>query len=89
MKVFGIHTFTLGSDIGEEELMRLFNEAWASTPEANGWRDYVLKGMRGQRAGEYIFMLEVDSLELFQQAILSTGKIHPRRLLTAKRLDSR
>jgi hypothetical protein len=46
-----------------EEYERFFAEEIAPSPMLPGWKTHLLKGDRGARAGKYLVLLEIESLE--------------------------
>lgn len=84
MKVYGIHTITLGPGMTCEEFERVATELLASHPKVEGWHDYLLKGKYGQRVGEYVLLVEVDSLERRNLRYPPDGNITPETLAFLK-----
>jgi hypothetical protein len=46
-----------------DEYERFFAEQVAPTVELQGWKTHLLRGDRGERAGKYLVLLEIESLE--------------------------
>jgi hypothetical protein len=61
--VFGLHEIELQPGVDPEEYERFFAEEIAPSPELPGWKTHLLKGDRGARAGKYLVLLEIESLE--------------------------
>jgi hypothetical protein len=67
-KVLGIHLLRLREGVDQDEFER-FVAVWLADPDIRrfadvaGWKPYVLKGDRGDRAGGYAWLWEIDSLE--------------------------
>jgi hypothetical protein len=80
MKVYGIQTIDLGPGVSAEELEQTLRDGWASLPKVAGWHMYLLKGKYGQRVGEYVLLVEVDSLELRNQLYPPDGQYTPEVL---------
>jgi hypothetical protein len=63
-KVLGVHEIELRPGISGEDFERFFQEKVASMPLPAGWRQYLLKGNRGDRMGKYLLIIEADSVEV-------------------------
>ena len=63
-KVLGIHETELRPGISGEDFERFFQEKVASMPLPSGWKQYLLKGNRGNRAEKYLVIMEADSVEV-------------------------
>ena len=61
-KVFGIHEVELPQGVTPEEFER-FGQQLASVPDFPGWKGYILKGDRGDRAGKYLILFEIESVQ--------------------------
>ena len=62
-KVYGIHEIELHAGVSEESFKRFFKEYAKFMKEEAGWKMVLLKGDRGQRAGKYALMYEIQSVE--------------------------
>jgi hypothetical protein len=62
-KVFGVREIELQPGVEPDEYERLFAEEIAPLPELPGWKTHLLKGDRGARAGKYLILFEMDSVE--------------------------
>jgi hypothetical protein len=62
-KVFGMHEIELRPDVKPEEYEQFFTQEIAHLPVFPGWKAYLLKADRGERAGKYLLMYEVESVE--------------------------
>jgi hypothetical protein len=62
-KVFGLHEIELRPGVDPAEYERVFAEEVASSPTLPGWRASLLKGDRGARAGKFLVLIEMDSVE--------------------------
>jgi hypothetical protein len=62
-KVFGLHEIELRPEVTPAEYEQFFIKEIAHLPMFPGWRAYLLKGDRGERAGKYLVMYEVESVE--------------------------
>jgi hypothetical protein len=62
-KLFGLHEIELQPGVEPDEYERFFAEEVAPKFELPGWNTHLLKGDRGERAGKYLVLLEIDSLE--------------------------
>ena len=63
-KVYGIHAIEVHPGIDEESFVSFFNNEWNSFYENSDWKLTLLKGDRGQRAGQYAVMYEISSREV-------------------------
>ena len=61
--VYGLHEIELQPGVEPEEYERFFAEELAPSPMVPGWRVHLLKGDRGARAGKFLVLLEIESLE--------------------------
>jgi len=57
-----IHEIELANGADAVEFERLFTEA-VKQPEIPGWKSRLLKGDRGERAGKYAVLFEIESPE--------------------------
>ncbi len=62
-KVFGLHEVELPPGVTPEEYEQHFGKELASLPDYQGWKTYLLKGDRGERAGKFLLLFEVESVE--------------------------
>jgi hypothetical protein len=62
-KVFGLHEIELQPGVEPEEYERFFAAEIASLHTLPGWKTHLLKGDRGARAGKFLVLLEIESLE--------------------------
>ena len=75
-KVLGIHTITLRPDVSEADFERyILEEYLSSLPHFPGWKGQLLKGDRGERAGQYILVFEIDSVETRNQYYPAQGQM--------------
>ena len=62
-KVFGMHEIELRPGVTPEEYEQFFTKELASVPELPGWKAYLLKADRGERAGKLLLLFEIESVE--------------------------
>jgi len=62
-KVFGIHEIELRPGVTAEEFERFYTEATAQLPPRQGWNFHLAKADRGARAGKYVLIIEIESVE--------------------------
>jgi hypothetical protein len=62
-KVYGLHEIELQQGVAADDYERFFVEKIARSPMVPGWKVHLLKGDRGARAGKYLVLLEIESLE--------------------------
>jgi hypothetical protein len=63
-KVLGIREVELNPGVSAEEFERFAVDAVARVPQGSGLRIYVVKGDRGDKAGTYLWITEIDSVEV-------------------------
>ena len=61
--VYGLHEIELQPGVEPDEYERFFAEEIAPSPMVPGWKVHLLKGDRGVRAGKFLVLLEIESLE--------------------------
>ena len=62
-RVHGVHEITLRPGVSGEEFERFFIEEVLPAPQPAGTRLHLWKGDRGERAGQYALIIELDSVE--------------------------
>ena len=62
-KVFGLHMIRLKPGVKPEDFEKFAREEVPQIPMFEGWKAYVLKGLRGDREGKYLMVMEVESVE--------------------------
>jgi hypothetical protein len=62
-KIFGFTPLELRPGVDEQEFVKFFNEQYAPFGARMGWRGYVLKADRGERAGKYAAIWDIPSVE--------------------------
>jgi hypothetical protein len=63
-KVFGLHEVDeLPPGVTPEEYEQDFGKRLPSLPDYQGWKTYLLKGDRGERAGKFLVLFEIESGE--------------------------
>jgi len=60
-KVYGIHEIELHPGVDEASFEKFCKESFS---DEVGWKYTLLKGDRGQRAGKYAVLIEVESVEV-------------------------
>ena len=73
-KVFYIHNLELSSGVTEKEFEKWFKEELPSFSFRPGHKFYLLKGIRGDREGQYTLMGEIESLENYNQGRTPDGQ---------------
>ncbi len=61
-RLVGIHEIELVEGADPVEFERVFAES-AAQPELPGWKTRLLRGDRGERAGKYAVLFEIESPE--------------------------
>jgi hypothetical protein len=62
-KLFGFTPVELKPGVDEHAFIKFFVEQYAPLGARLGWKGYVLKADRGERAGKFAVMWEVPSVE--------------------------
>ena len=62
-KVFGMHMIELHPGVKAEDFEKFIVDEVYPATTFDGWNYYLLKGDRGERAGKYLMMVEIDSIE--------------------------
>jgi hypothetical protein len=62
-KVYGIHEIELHLGVSEEAFANFLNQEYNQAFAWLGWKMALLKGDRGERAGKYAILFEIESLE--------------------------
>ena len=62
-RVFGFHEVELRREVDPAEYERFLAEEIIPGPVLPGWQVRLLKGERGTRAGKYLLVFEIESLE--------------------------
>ena len=62
-KVYGLHTLELRQGVTDDDFERFVASNVAQWPELPGWRMTLLKGDRGDQVGQYLSLVEIDSVE--------------------------
>jgi hypothetical protein len=62
-KIYGLHTLELRPEVTGEDFERFAADSFEQLPSLPGWRLAVLKGERGNQVGQYLALVEVDSIE--------------------------
>lgn len=61
-RLLGMHEIELSEGADPVEFERLFAES-AAQPDMPGWKTRLLRGERGERAGKYAVLFEIESSE--------------------------
>jgi hypothetical protein len=62
-KVFGLHEIELRPEVDPAEYERHFAEEVANQPMLTGWTVHLLKADRGPRAGKFLVLFEIETVE--------------------------
>ena len=75
-KVLGMHTVALKPGVNEQEFEEFFRtEVLPLYRKVPGQTAYLLKGDRGERAGKYLLVIELESAERRDQIYPAEGTI--------------
>ena len=61
-KIYGVHTISVRPNASPEEFERFLAEEVNGMPMYDGWKLMVLKGERGDRAGRFLVLFEIDDI---------------------------
>ena|SRR6476620_4186475 len=62
-KVYGLHTLQLNPGVTGEDFERFVASNIRHWPTLPGWRIALLKGDRGDQVGQYLALIELESIE--------------------------
>lgn len=62
-KIYGLHSLELRPGVTGEDFERFVTTSLEQLPTLPGWRTALLKGDRGDHVGQYLMLVEVDSIE--------------------------
>jgi hypothetical protein len=62
-RMFGLHEIELRPEVDPAEYERFFAREITKLPTLPGWQVRLLKGERGTRAGKFLLVFEIESLE--------------------------
>jgi hypothetical protein len=62
-KIYGLHTLELRPGVAAEDFERFVADSLEKLPSLPGWRIALLKGERGDQVGQYLSLVEVESIE--------------------------
>ena len=62
-KVLGLHMFALKPGVKAEDFENFVKGELSHISWFEGWKSYVLKGLRGDREGRYLWVFEIESVE--------------------------
>ena len=72
-KVFGLQMIRLKPGVKPEDFEKFVKEEGPQAPVYEGWKAHVLKGLRGDREGRYLFMWEIESVEALNRYFPALG----------------
>ena len=75
VKVHGVHEIVLKRGVSGEEFERYFTQEVLPAAQPSGVRVHLWKGDRGERAGQYALVIEIDSVETRDQHFPAEGGI--------------
>jgi hypothetical protein len=73
-KVFAFHEIELRPGVSAEEFETFFATEIGSAPIYPGWWAQLLKADRGERAGKYLVIFEIESLEARERYFPTAGE---------------
>ena len=72
-KVYGLHRVELRPGVNADEFEQFARQLLQQLPAVPGWRVALLKGDRGEQVGSYLFLYEIDSLEVRDRIVQPGG----------------
>jgi hypothetical protein len=66
-RVISTHLIRLYPGITEEELFRFMRDEVYPAPQLPGWNGYLAKGYYGDRADQYIWIWEIESVDCLKR----------------------
>ena len=76
-KVFGIHHLELKPGVDVAEFERFIRDEFNALPHPAGWQSSIVKGERGNKVGQYLYISEIESLETRNRHIPDGGPLSP------------
>ena len=73
-KVFALHEIELRPGVSAEEFETFFATEIGSSPIYPGWWAQLLKADRGERAGKYLVIFEIESIEARDRYFPTAGE---------------
>jgi hypothetical protein len=73
-KVFGMHMIALHPGVKAEDFEKFIMEEVYPRFNLEGWKNYLLKGDRGDREGKYLWMSEFESVEARDRLFPTPGE---------------
>jgi len=73
-KVYGLHTLQLNPGVTGEGFERFAASNIKQWPTIPGWRFALLKGDRGDEVGQYLALVELDSIKA-RDRVAPTGRL--------------
>lgn len=73
-KAYSIREVALREGVTEADFERFLREEFPRVPQFPGTRSYVLKGVRGQHTGGYLWIMEWESMARWQQSWPAEGQ---------------
>ncbi len=73
-KVFGVHQIELLPGVSGKEFEKFIRDEYAPLATRIGWKGYVTKADRGEQAGKYFVIWEIDSVEQRDRFFPDTGQ---------------
>jgi hypothetical protein len=75
-KVYGLHTLQLRPGVTGDDFERFAASTIEQWPLLHGWRVALLKGDRGDQVGQYLALVEVESIEARDMVSPTGGMEH-------------
>ena len=75
-KIDGLHTLELRPGVTGEDFERFVAGSLEQLPALPGWRIALLKGERGDQVGQYLSLVEVESIEARNRVSPDGGMDH-------------
>jgi hypothetical protein len=72
-KIYGLHTLQLRPGVTSDDFERFVASNIEQWPLLPGWRTAILKGERGDQVGQYLALVEVESIEARNRVAPTAG----------------
>ena len=79
-KIFGFTPLELRPGVDEQEFVKFFNEQYAPLGARLGWKGYLLKADRGERAGKFAAIWEMPSVDQRDRFVTGLGQVNEEGL---------
>lgn len=64
-RYFHIFNIELADDVTAKEFESWWQNEWSNFPSPPGYKQHILKGVKGERNGHYLLIIELDSMSTY------------------------